>query len=176
MRWKKIKDYNGTETMKLIEYCRQKEGVPVAIMVMGFDTPKSDGLICNIASAEGMAVVDYAALRKRYVGMSDAEVDNEWRRLINEAMMSRKGAIIKRHFGDNVLTRHAMIQAARRGMKYAKTILLRLTNDPVKGFLYHQEKYNIVYNNTAQQIITENILYGKVELNEDVNYIVDIDI
>ena len=77
-------------------------------------------------------------------------------------------------FGDNGLTRRNMVNAARTGMKSAKVILVKLMADSVKGFMYHQEKYNELFTSDSQMVIVQNIVYKGVSLGEGFDYVIEL--
>lgn len=175
-RDKVIKNANSEQLLELVEKCKGggKVALPVAIVVMGFMTAEYAEMLEQIAAAEKMEIVDYAeiAMKMRYVDPS--EIEKEWKRQINETMMSYKGVIIMRHFGDNVLTRENMIMAAKTGMKHAKVIIVRLGTDSVKGFVYHQDKYHEQFASDSQMAISENINYKGVNMSERFDYYVEM--
>lgn len=171
-----IKDANSEQLLELIEKCKGKGkiAVPVAIIIMGFDTQETDKILEQIADAENMKIVDYSAIAKSMNYQNPEKIEGEWKRQINESMMGYRGVIIERNFGDNVLTRANMVTAARTGMKYAKVILLKLSTDSVKGFMYHRKKYGEEYSSTGKQVIAENIARGQLDLSERIDYVVEL--
>lgn len=171
-----IKNANSEQVLEIIEKCKGsgKISLPVAVVVMGFLTKEIDEFLQQIADAEGMKVIDYTAIAVKMHYADLGKVDFEWKRQINEAMMNYQGVIILRHFGDNVLTRENMINAARKGMRSAKVILLKTTVDSMKGFVYHQEKYQEQFSSDSQMVIAQNIVYKDVGPSERFDYVVEL--
>lgn len=171
-----IKDANSEKLLELVEKCKGKGKMPlpVAIVVMGFLTAEYDKTLQQIAEAENMKIVDHTAIAVQMHYADASKVDTEWKRQINEAMMNYQGVIILRHFGDNELTRNNMVNAARTGMKSAKVILVKLMADSVRGFMYHQEKYNELFTSDSQMVIVQNIVYKGISLGERFDYVVEL--
>ena len=171
-----IKEANSEKLLELIEECKGKGKVkaPVAIIIMGFDTHETDEILSQIAETEGMKIVDYAEIARK-MNYKDVEgIEKEWKRQINESMMNYRGVIVKRNFGDNFLTRTNMIKAAMTGMKLGKVILLRLSTDSMRGFMYHREKFGEEYSAESRKVIADNISYDTIKPNEHIHYEVNL--